>query len=253
MPLHRTPRKGHDSEGSSTEESKRKRWEESADEDSDLVKKTRVALKSPRKASDEDLKGMMKEMLTEIKAIRVDQKSYQKEMNELRKENKLLKQEVGHLEDKMERLEKQLKKRNIIIKGHEFKDNEGSAEVEKFITEKLDIEVKIRDIRKIKGNEGKLAMAIAEVDSWEAKEKIMKNKSKLRGTNCYIDNDLTKTEEHIQRELRNRAKTEREKGNTVRVGYQKIRINELWWKWNPTVNMLEKIGNKQEEPDPKNR
>ena len=54
----------------------------------------------------------------------------------------------------------------------------------------------------------------------------MKNKSKLHGEDRFIDNDMTKTEREIQKALRSRAKEEREKGNTAKVGYQKILINK---------------------------
>ena len=45
----------------------------------------------------------------------------------------------------------------------------------------------------------------------------------------FINNDMTKIE--IQKAPRSRAKEKREKGNTAKVGYQKILINDQWVNW----------------------
>ena len=50
--------------------------------------------------------------------------------------------------------------------------------------------------------------------------------------NSYIDDDLTVNEREIQSNLRNIAREERAKGNEVKVGYQKIMINNQWVNWN---------------------
>ncbi|PSN33771.1 hypothetical protein C0J52_23792 [Blattella germanica] len=63
---------------------------------------------------------------------------------------------------------------------------------------------------------------------FEEKLEVLRNKNKLRGIECYIDNDMTKEERSIQATLRRRAKEEAEKGHTVRVGYRKIQINGRW-------------------------
>lgn len=55
---------------------------------------------------------------------------------------------------------------------------------------------------------------------WEDKEEVIKNKHKLKGTQIYLDHDLTKTENEIQKKLREIAKNER--GKAVNVGYKKI-------------------------------
>lgn len=243
MPLLQTPNKYYESEESSTEDGKRKRWEEQ-EEGSDVFRKSKKVVRSPGKSREEtDLAEMMKDVLKEVKAIRKDQKNYQEEMRQLREENELMRNNIKLLEKKVESMEKQQRKNNVIIKGYEFKDNEGRAAVEKFISESLKTDVKIKDLHKIKGREGKLAMTVVQMDSWEEKGKLMKNKNKLRGTQNYIQHDLTQTEAKLQKELRDMAKTEKGKGNTTKVGYQKICINDIWWKWNAKTDKLEKMGN----------
>ncbi|PSN42467.1 hypothetical protein C0J52_21061 [Blattella germanica] len=68
-------------------------------------------------------------------------------------------------------------------------------------------------------------MILVKMRDFEEKLEVLRNKNKLRGIECYIDNDMTKEERSIQATLRRRAKEEKEKGYTVRVGYRKIQIN----------------------------
>ena len=76
--------------------------------------------------------------------------------------------------------------------------------------------------------------------NFEDKLRVVKNKATLRGQDIFIDDDLTKDERSIQAALRQRARTEREKGNDeVRVGYQKILLNDQWVPW---VNLDSKSG-----------
>ena len=61
---------------------------------------------------------------------------------------------------------------------------------------------------------------------------ILQNKNKLKGKEIYIENDLTKQEREIQAAIRQKAKEERNKGNEVKIGYLKLRINGKWEHWN---------------------
>ena len=66
------------------------------------------------------------------------------------------------------------------------------------------------------------------------------NLTSTRGQDIFIDDDLTKDERSIQAALRQRVRTEREKENDeVRVGYQKILLNDQWVPW---VNLDSKSG-----------
>lgn len=247
MPLPRTPKK-YESEESSTEDNKRKRWGEDED-DSDVSQRSKKTGRTPEKGKGEStLEKMMKDMMIDIKAIRNDQKEYQAEITKLKKENVEMKEKMKELERKVENMEKHQKKQNIIIKGYEFKDNEGGAEVARFISEKLEVEVKIKDVQKLKVKQGNPPMTIVKVDSWEEKEKIMKNKGKLKGTSYFVDHDLTQTEEKIQKELRDKAREEKGKGRTAKVGYQKIFMGNTWWKWNRNTEELEVMGGNSYNP-----
>lgn len=73
---------------------------------------------------------------------------------------------------------------------------------------------------------------IVELINWEVKEKIMKEKKKLGGGRVYIDHDMSQEERDVQRKLRERARSEREKGKSVKVGYRKLNIDGKLYIWN---------------------
>ena len=102
----------------------------------------------------------------------------------------------------------------------------------KEILSKINAEVmaeKIMYIGKDKQNRGITRVTF---NKFEDKLKIMRNKSKLRGQDIYIDSELTKAEREIQGILRQRAREEREKGDTeAKVGYQKILLRGQWVAW----------------------
>lgn len=67
----------------------------------------------------------------------------------------------------------------------------------------------------------------------------MRRKKDLR-KDIFVEDDLTRKEREIQRELRRRARAEREKGErNVKVGYKKIYMKDRWYRWNEMEEMLE--------------
>lgn len=60
----------------------------------------------------------------------------------------------------------------------------------------------------------------------------MKEKSKLRGRNIFIDHDMTKEEREVQRKMRESAKRKREEGKKVKIGYRKITVEGKVYIWN---------------------
>jgi hypothetical protein len=85
---------------------------------------------------------------------------------------------------------------------------------------------------------------IVEMKEWSGKEKVMKQKGKLRERKetekIFINNDLTKQGREIQNKLRTIAKEEKMEGKEVKVGYGKICNNEgIQWRWNEERGRLE--------------
>lgn len=72
---------------------------------------------------------------------------------------------------------------------------------------------------------------VVKLKTFENKLDILKNKYKLAGQNIYIDSDLTKSEQFIQAEIRKKAREERQHGRKIKVSYQKMMIDGVWYKW----------------------
>lgn len=201
-----------------------------------------------------DLKNMFQAMLTEIREMRQEQKEIKQEQRNfleemkntntelkmLREENKKLKERLDIVEKNMEHSDKAQRKNNIIIKGVDF--NNDNKKFEKFCKDRLGTQVTAESISSINTRKNEKLSRIR-FKNWEEKEMIMKNKNKLKGSQIFVDHDLTKAESEIQKILRDKVKEEKERGNTAKVGYQKIFINGECYVWNQRKKQLEKKGN----------
>ncbi|KAK9692846.1 hypothetical protein QE152_g34873 [Popillia japonica] len=171
-----------------------------------------------------------KQYFEEIGEIKKEDIDLRKKVNEL--ENKL--EKMGEIEQKIEKIEKDRRRKNIIIKGAEFKDKIEMEEVQKFIENKIGVKSEVKEVEKI--GDGKNIRVTLE--NLETKHMILKNKSKLRGSKYYIDSDLTDQELKIQKTLRVIAKNEKEKGKRIKVGFQKIIMDGKTMIWDKNKNDL---------------
>lgn len=146
------------------------------------------------------------------------------------------------MEDFMERKEREDRKNNIIIKGmtgNEKGENlRKKVERESFNKEKIKVDVEVKYVRKI----GFRNMIMAKIGTFEQKLSIMKNKKILGSEEMYIENDRTRKEREIQRKIVGMAKIEREKNREaeIKIGHWKVRINEIWYRWNESSGTLER-------------
>lgn len=74
----------------------------------------------------------------------------------------------------------------------------------------------------------------------------MKEKSKLE-TGIYIDDDLTRKGREVQQQIRRIARVRREKGEYVRIGYKKLKIENRWYRWNENEERLKEERKRGEE------
>lgn len=212
------------------------------------------------------IKGMFTDILNEIKEIRRQNEDFREETkknitdlkNEIKNFDKKLEEKCCSLEEKIisgenstndsvRRIEERLKtlenaeekrqrsekRNNIIIKSKDFDEETNNTKDDKVKAILRKIECKEDYTRATFIGRDKLDRGLVKVQmkTMEDKIAVMKNKSKLKGQDCYIDSDLTRQEREIQQTLRQRAREEREKGNTVQVGYQKMLINNQWVNW----------------------
>lgn len=89
---------------------------------------------------------------------------------------------------------------------------------------------------------------VFELVKWEDKLKILRNKFKLTGSEIYMDSDLTPTERMIMKEIKERARNEREMGNRVKIGHLKLSMAGKVVIWDQQCRKL--IEKKTDAPDP---
>lgn len=96
------------------------------------------------------------------------------------------------------------------------------------IEKELGLQTEVKKTYKI--GEKKL---IIEKYNWKDKMKVLKKKSKLKGTptgqKIYIDSDPTLREREVQKQIREIARKQKENAALVKIKYQKLETNEKLW------------------------
>ena len=67
----------------------------------------------------------------------------------------------------------------------------------------------------------------------------MRKRGRLKGSRVYVDDDLTRKERAIHREIWEHAEEHIEKGCRVKRGYMKLIIHGKCWRWNEWRSKLE--------------
>lgn len=118
------------------------------------------------------------------------------------------------------------RKNNIVIRGARGLDeNELAKSVEDYLERKLEVKVKLKEA----WTSGRVV--IAKLGSDEDKRAVMENKSKLKETNVYIDNDLSREDRARQSDINRWAKERREKGEQVKIRIGKMYCDGRWKDW----------------------
>lgn len=209
--------------------------------------KTQMKNKSDSEGKLDRILSMIEQMSQDIKLLREEQhecnqkisklreenENVRKENEEIKAENENMRKEIQKLDKRVNYLEKVNKQNNVIVSGMRMNDQEqGSMKrtIEDLFKRELEVNVPVKYVTTLGQR-----ICLVELENKEDKIRIMKNKSKLRkltGKTIYIDNDYTLKEQQIQKNIRGRAVEERQKGSQVRVGYQKMVVDGIEWKWN---------------------
>lgn len=190
--------------------------------------------------------SMVSELMKEVKDMRKEQGSYIEQITALRRENLEMRKRMEVLENSVEKLERKDRQRNIVMTGLELKTGkpqELKEEVKECLDKYLELESKITSVKKLSEKS-----CIVELENLQEKEKIMKEKAKLRrvkGLKIFINNDLTVREQKIQKYIREEAKKQREIGKRVKVGYRRLKVGNEEWVWSDKDDKLVKEGEKK--------
>ncbi|XP_071579271.1 uncharacterized protein [Temnothorax nylanderi] len=150
-------------------------------------------------------------------------------------------QKVRRLKRIIEEKEKRERRNKIVIRG--LNTNTKTRSIKDVAREFLEHEFKVKEeVKSVQtvGMEGR-EVVIIELEDWEIKEKIMKEKKKLKDKSVgriYIDHNMTKTEREVQRKIRERARIKKEDGKIVKVGYKKMNIGGKQYVWSEEAGEL---------------
>lgn len=189
------------------------------------------------KAEVSDIKNGMAQNSRQLQNLKAEVKADQ--------ENRKVdyKQMESHFEElqlRIEKLEREKIKNNLVITGIKIDtENRETLKVatKNFLNETLKVDVEVKDVYKIGDKR-----CIVEMESLKGKIEVLRNKAKLSGKDVYIDSDLTPKERKIQKQLREVAKTEKEKGAKVKVRYQKLIIDGRLMIWDEKTNKIKEGG-----------
>lgn len=142
------------------------------------------------------------------------------------------------IERKLELKDREERRKNVIIRGLKVEGEDRKKKVEEimdFIGAKVDvIETKRLAEDREKGRE----MVWVRLKDEEQRREIWGKKSKLRGRKERIGEDLTWRERKMKWLLEDIAREEEREGRRVWLRYGRIRINEVWWRWDEDEEVL---------------
>ena len=197
--------------------------------------KTMNEVKDQIGANHADLKG---EICKNTAAIDKLKREYEEKEKFWQQEKEELRGEIQLLRKRIEGQDRKNRGNNIVVRGLQFKENKPKEAIGELLEKELHIHCPIKAVSIIKAKE-KAPIIIAELENYTDKERIMKNKNKLKGKEIYIDNDSTKEERNVQAIIRKKAKEEECQGKKVKIFYNRLLVNGKNFKWNTQKRSLE--------------
>ncbi|KAK2578550.1 hypothetical protein KPH14_012579 [Odynerus spinipes] len=141
------------------------------------------------------------------------------------------------IEEKIEAKEREERRKNVVVRGMKVKREEAKEKVEELMKE-IGVGEGIEKVKEVKEDRGKdgSKIIVVELKSMETKREVMGKKKYIKNREIWIKEDLTWEERRIQWKLRNIAREEARKGNTVWVGRRAMKVNVEWWLWDGIAN-----------------
>lgn len=137
-------------------------------------------------------------------------------------------------------IERREKKTSIVIKEVDRERGNAKEIVSKIVRELAGEEL-VKEIKEVYSiGKEKDKVILVKMSEYENKSKVMANRNKLKGTQIYLDDDLSKEEREVQRHVRIWADEERKKGRSVKIGRGKCSIGEDVYVWNEAEKQMVK-------------
>ncbi|KAJ8685351.1 hypothetical protein QAD02_021144 [Eretmocerus hayati] len=154
------------------------------------------------------------------------EKMWEERMEKMEKDEERRNKTQEEWEKRLTRIERMIEQKGLSLEDDDLKGN-----LERWIDVNLDIQGQIIKAWRIKGNEG-TNMIGAECESETMKKDVMLNKSKLKGSEIYIENDMTWQQREVRRKLKEKAKEAKGQGKKAVVKGELLIIDSQIYKWN---------------------
>lgn len=209
----------------------------------------------------DEVKEMFQQIKSKLDMMDGKLEILNKEMKELKQENAELKAKTEKQEQRMEILEREIRRKNLVIKGICDDENEEKIKTEmkvetmlQKIGVKIDQKTDIDEVRRIGRYQTETKRPILLKLMKESKRTEILSKAKgLKGTEIWIDQDYPKEVQKERKELIPQLIEARQKGYMAQLRYNKLIINkEVFYAKNNYQN--ENLNtNKEEEEESSNK
>lgn len=134
----------------------------------------------------------------------------------------------GELKYEME--ERRNRMKNIVVKGGTRTSRRAAAEeIEKRCRRELEVKVIVEKTWILSD------CVVMKLSNFRDKVEVMKRKRALKGTDIWIEDDLTEREKEIQRFVESIAEVRRKEGKETKVGHMKIGVEGRWFEWDESA------------------
>lgn len=186
------------------------------------------------------IKDSNREVLEKLSTLSGDVENLKEQNNQLKQEVEDLKVDKDVDRRRISQLEKQIKSKNLILKGLNAKSSVNSV-VNKIYFDKLKLpkSVKIRYTKKLYERNDKMAV-LAELDSSQSVQSALQNAKKLAGTSIYVERDLTQEKQKDKRVMLQLKKdiVAVSKSHRIAVISDRIRVKDKWFRWNKEKKLV---------------
>lgn len=181
----------------------------------------------------ERIENMFQQLDGNMKSMNEKFDMFTLEMIQIKEENKKLREKIRKQEDRIESLEREIRSKNIVVKGvldeEREKENitkEKIAEVMQKIGICIEEGKDIDDARRIgKYRNQRNRPILVKLAKSSMRSNILKNAKQLKGTEIWIDEDFPKNIQEERRTLIPQLKSARNKGYRAELKYNKLIID----------------------------
>lgn len=181
----------------------------------------------------EEIKGMFKQISTQLTAVEEKLDKSTETISELKQENQRLKKTIKDQEERLEQVEREIRRNNIIVQGLADIDEEKQEEVTKKVQEMLrDIGVEINpdaDIKEITKlgtfKTNKKRPILVKLQTRNKKMEIFERTKELKGKDIWINDDYTKKVQEDRKHLIPHLKQAKQLGHRAYLRYNKMIVN----------------------------